>query len=93
MGAYEGGREWEAMVSWAPVFTQPLARTQLDTVLALWNDITGRLPGESTDEMAALIAQIQGHVANAGQLTNPIYAAGQLSKATSLMQELAMLLV
>jgi parallel beta-helix repeat protein len=32
---------------------------------------SGTASDEPTDEMAALIAQIQGHVANAAQLTNP----------------------
>jgi hypothetical protein len=42
--------------------------------------------------MTALIAQIQEYVANAAQLTNPIYASGQLSKAAEAMQQLAALL-
>ncbi len=77
---------------WSPVVIQPLARTQLETVLAQWEDLSGRLQDEPTDDMAALIAQIQAHVANAAQLTNPVYAAGQLSKALELMEELAALL-
>jgi hypothetical protein len=87
MGAYEC-----AGASFSPVIIQPLARTQLQSVLALWTDLSARLPEEPTGEMAALIAQIQGHVANAAQLTNPIYASGQLSKASSMMQQLAALL-
>ena len=87
MGAYEC-----AGASWSPVVVQPLARTQLAAVLSLWEELLSRLPDEPTDEMAALIEQIQGHVANAAQLTNPIYASGQLSKAAAAMQQLAALL-
>jgi len=87
MGAYE-----YASASWSPVVLQPLARTQLASVLSLWEDLLERLPDEPEDDMAALIAQIQGHVANAAQLTNPIYASGQLSKAAAAMQQLAALL-
>jgi len=87
MGAYEC-----AGASFSPVIIQPLARTQLQSVLSLWEELLSRLPDEPTDEMAALIAQIQGHVANASQLTNPIYASGQLSKAAAAIQQLAALL-
>jgi len=78
--------------SWSPVFTQPLARTQLASVLSQWDDLLERLPEEPSDEMAAFIEQIQGYMANAAQLTNPIYASGQLSKAAAAMQQLAALL-
>ena len=88
MGAYE-----LAGVPFSPVIIQPLARTQLASVLSLWEEIQGMLPDEPTDGAAALIAQVQGHVANAAQLTNPIYASGQLSKAAKAMQQLAALLV
>jgi len=77
---------------WSPVIIQPLARTQLASVLSLWEDLLERLPEEPTDEMAALIEQIQGYMANAVQLTNPIYASGQISKAAAAMQQLAALL-
>jgi len=87
MGAYEC-----AGTSFSPVIIQPLARTQLQSILALWTDLSGRLPDEPSDEMSALIAQVQGHVANAAQLTNPIYASGQLSKAAAAMQQLAVLI-
>ena len=87
MGAYEC-----AGISFTPVIIQPLARTQMQSVLGLWADVSGRLPGEPDGEMAAIIAQIQGHMANAAQLTNPIYASGQLSKGAKLMQQLAALL-
>ena len=87
MGAYEC-----AGASWSPMVVQPLARTQLASVLSLWEDLLERLPDEPTGEMAALIEQIQGHMANAAQLTNPIYASGQLSKAAAAMQQLAALL-
>ncbi|MCC7568955.1 MAG: hypothetical protein KO463_05000, partial [Candidatus Methanofastidiosa archaeon] len=87
MGAYE-----YVGTSFSPVIIQPLARTQLQSVLSLWEELLSRLPEEPTDEMAALIAQIQEHVANAAQLTNPIYASGQLSKAAAAMQQLASLL-
>ncbi|MDD4281867.1 MAG: choice-of-anchor Q domain-containing protein, partial [Candidatus Methanofastidiosa archaeon] len=88
MGAYE----CTGKSSFSPVIIQPLARTQLASVLSLWEDLLNRLPDEPTDEMAALIEQTQGHVANAAQLTNPIYASGQLSKAAAAMQQLAALL-
>lgn len=89
MGAYEYiGVPFSSII----IQLQPLVRTQLQHVLALWEDILKMLPDEPTDEMAALITQIQGHVANAAQLTNPIYASGQLSKAAELMQQLATLL-
>ncbi|MDD4280953.1 MAG: right-handed parallel beta-helix repeat-containing protein [Candidatus Methanofastidiosa archaeon] len=87
MGAYE-----YVGTSFSPVIIQPLARTQLQSVLSLWEELLSRLPEEPTDEMASLIAQIQEHVGNAAQLTNPIYASGQLSKAAAAMQQLAALL-
>jgi hypothetical protein len=74
------------------VVVQPLARTQLASALSLWEELLSRLPEEPTGDMAALIAQIQEYVANAAQLTNPIYASGQLSKAAAAMQQLASLL-
>ncbi len=91
-GIYDMGA-YEVRMAWAPVVTQPLARTQLQSVLSMWEEIQGRLPDEPTDDASALIAQIQGHMANAAQLTNPIYASGQLSKAAAAMQQLAALLV
>jgi hypothetical protein len=88
MGAYE----FTHYSDWSPALTQPLARTQLATTLALWEDLSDRLPDAPSEEMAALIAQIQEHMANAAQLTNPIYASGQLTKAAGAMQQLAALL-
>ncbi len=93
MSAYDMGAYEYIGSSFSPVIIQPLARTQLQSIVALWTDLSGRLPDEPNDEMAALIAQIQTHVSNAAQLTNPIYAAGQLSAAAELMQQLAALLV
>jgi hypothetical protein len=84
MGAYE-----LAGASFAPAVTQPLVRTQMQSVLALWTDVLGMLPGEPTGEVAEMIAQVQGYMANATQLTNPIYAAGQLSKAAKMMHQIA----
>jgi hypothetical protein len=90
-GRYDMGA-YEIRVSWSPVVVQPLARTQLASALSLWEELLSRLPEEPTGDMAALIAQIQEYVANAAQLTNPIYASGQLSKAAAAMQQLASLL-
>ena len=75
-----------------PASIRPISQTRLATVLSDWNYLSGCLPEKPTGEMVALIAQIQGHVANAAQLTNPIYASGQLSKAAAAMQQLAALL-
>jgi len=91
-GTYDIGAHESNVASFSPVITQPLARTQLAFVLSLWEELLSMLPEEPTDEMAALIEEIQEPVANAAQLTNPIYASGQLSKAAELMQQLAALL-
>ncbi len=87
MGAYEF-----ISASWSPVIIQPLARTQLESVLVLWECLSCRLPDELTDEMALIIIKVQGHVENAAQLTNPIYVSGQLKKAIAAMQQLDALL-
>ena len=62
MSAYDMGAYEYIGSSFSPVIIQPLARTQLQSIVALWTDLSGRLPDEPNDEMAALIAQIQAHV-------------------------------
>ncbi|MDD4281639.1 MAG: choice-of-anchor Q domain-containing protein [Candidatus Methanofastidiosa archaeon] len=73
----------------SPGMTQPLAMTQTGKALNMWTEILGQLPPEPTEAMNGLIGRIQAHMANAMQLTNPIYAAGQLYQAVALMEELA----
>jgi NAD(P)H-nitrite reductase large subunit len=87
MGAYE-----YAGSSWSPVSLQPLARTQLQAALALWNGVACRIPCDPSDEVTALVWDIQKHMENAAQLTNPVYASGQLAQAAALMEALAALL-
>lgn len=77
---------------WSPSVIQPLARTQLESTILLWEGLSGQIPPEPNAEISALIEQAQVHIANASVLTNAVYASGQLSKAQALMEELASLL-
>jgi hypothetical protein len=90
MGAYE--YTWDESTPVSPVSVQPLVRTNLEKLLGVWACLVAHLPNEDSNEVDALVARIQGHVENAAQLTNPVYASGQLSKALALMSELDALL-
>ncbi|MCC7568353.1 MAG: right-handed parallel beta-helix repeat-containing protein [Candidatus Methanofastidiosa archaeon] len=76
----------------SPGMTQPLAITQVGKVLNTWTEILAQIPPEPTEVMNGLIGRIQTHMASAMQLTNPIYASGQLFQAVALMEELAAML-
>ncbi len=71
---------------------QPLAMTQVGKALNTWAAILAQIPPAPTEAMDDFIGRIQAHMTNAAQLTNPIYASGQLYQAVALMGELAALL-
>jgi len=87
IGAYEYAKN-----DWSPVSIMPLMRTQLAHISATWDELSGQIPEEPTDEMTSLIERIQEHMQNATGLTNPVYASGELSKTRTLMEDLALFL-
>ena len=87
MGCYEALSH-----NWTPQLTQPLAALHMARANAFWNCLKGNLPSEVPADATALIEEIQGIMAQAVNLGNPVMTSGLMQQAQELMSQLEALL-
>lgn len=91
VGAFEFPKQPFSIVTYVPV-----VMTGLSQANALWAQILGMLPSDPTPELQALLdaklAEAQGFIEGATQLSNPIAASGSLQRAMAILQEIQALL-
>ncbi|MHC1608686.1 MAG: hypothetical protein ACXQS3_00495 [Candidatus Methanofastidiosia archaeon] len=80
-----------------PSIMMPIVAVELRESNSIWACMTDTIEAGLDDAMLAQIApladEVQLHMENAGSLSNPVYASGELNKAMALMVQINDLLV
>jgi beta propeller repeat protein len=80
---------YEIDTLWSPVSAQPLVTTALENANNMWQCIYPYFAECDDVDVLALMDEVQAHMRCAMSIANPIEASGELNRAMSLMNELA----
>jgi len=84
----EDSGEYFIKSSWSVSVVRPLVQTNLSKANSMWACLMEELPTEVSEDVEALLDDVQEHMENASVLSNPIYANGELIKAMALMKQI-----